>query len=58
MKKVIPLVIIATLLPAPANAAQAGQFCKTVDAMKIVNVKGKTLQCQLNGKRYRWKAVK
>lgn len=52
------LTVFIMLLPTPVHAARAGQYCKTTDAMKIVKVKTTTLQCQLNGNRYRWKAVK
>ena len=60
MKKVIVIFIslMLSMVAQPANAFRAGQFCKTADAMKIVKVKTQTLQCQLNGARYRWKAVK
>lgn len=58
MKKVAALIVLAMLVPTPAHAARAGQYCKTTDAMKIVKVKTTTLQCQLSGSRYRWKAVK
>ena len=58
MKKIAALVTLVMLVPTPVHAARAGQYCKTADAMKIVKVKTTTLQCQLNGSRYRWKAVK
>jgi hypothetical protein len=60
MKKIIIVLIslMLTMIAQPANAFRAGQFCKTSDAMKIIQVKNQTLQCQLNGSRYRWKAVK
>jgi hypothetical protein len=58
MKRLITIVLIALLIPTPAEAAQAGQFCKNKDAMKIVKEKGKTFQCQLKGKRYRWAVIK
>jgi hypothetical protein len=63
LKNLIHKVTIAVLtinlfaLPA-ANAGKAGQFCKSKQAMQVLKVKDKTLQCQLNGKRYRWKEIK
>jgi hypothetical protein len=58
MKKITALVTLLMLIPTPVHAAQAGQYCKTKDAMKIVKLKSTILQCELSGSRYRWKAVK
>lgn len=65
MKKLaIGLLTLALLNPISAEAAKsvpyknqkAGQFCKTIDIKKIVNLpNGTKLKCVKDGSRARWK---
>ena len=59
-KKTIILVTLGLMLPQSAFGAQAGQYCKTTDSMKIVKSNKNLIQCVPTGanNRLRWKAVK